>query len=242
MTRVALAILAAALFAGNAAGLQNPLRDRLLRNERAEEMTGWFQRADTGEFFLFDRSGEVAFLRDRDSQNAEILVLYSSGAPGGGTSFTTDTGREVVRLTPLGGTTYFPIDAPNGVIADFASPAGTLAPPPRSPGEVHSQAERLAEDVTFSLNRTISIEYSPAPRSGLGLQYDTLRVISAAMLSLQTDRRRLRDLNTIRLEIGSRPAAYREGASLVVVFAPALGYAGRPSSDFIADVLFASAG
>ena len=74
MTRWILAILIAALCAGTASGLQNPLRDRLLRNERAEQATGWYQRADTGSFFLFDRSREAALLRERaevDSRNAQ---------------------------------------------------------------------------------------------------------------------------------------------------------------------------
>ena len=86
MIRWITAILIAALAAGAASGMQNPLRDRLLRNERAQESTGWYQRADTGAFFLFDRSGEAALLRERDAQDSEVLVLYSDRAPGGGTA------------------------------------------------------------------------------------------------------------------------------------------------------------
>ena len=90
MTRFLVAILSAVLFAGAVSALQpNPLRDRLLRNDRSAELTGWYQRADTGEFFLFDRSGEAALLRERDAQDAEVLVLYPNRAPGGGTGFRT---------------------------------------------------------------------------------------------------------------------------------------------------------
>ena len=161
MIRFLIVILTAALCAGAAIGFQNPLRDRLLRNERAQEVVGWYQRADTGEFFLFDRSNTVALLSERDDPSGEVLVLFANRAPGGGTAYVTDTGREVVRLTGLGGATYFPTDAPNGVIADFASEAGGLAPAPRSTEEVRLRAEDLANELTAELDRSISVGYAP---------------------------------------------------------------------------------
>lgn len=237
MTRFILAILIAAFGADAAAGMQNPLRDRLLRNERPEQITGWYQRADTGEFFLFDRSGGTALLRERDGMDEEVLVLYSDRAPGGGTAYITDTGREVVRLTGLGGATYFPGDAPDGVIVEYASPAGGLVPSPRSPDEVRARAERLASDLAARLDRNISVEYAPAPRAGLGVQFDALHLIDRAFDIAQSDRRRLRDLQQVNIVLGDQPAAYREGSALVVMIAPGLGYAGRPSSAFIARAL-----
>ncbi|WP_417482891.1 DUF4908 domain-containing protein [Maricaulis sp.] len=239
MTRFLIVILTAALCAGAAIGFQNPLRDRLLRNERAEETVGWYQRADTGEFFLFDRSGTVALLRERDDPTREVLALFANRAPGGGTSYVTDTGREVVRLTALGGATYFPADAPNGVIADFASEAGGLAPAPRSAEEVRLQAEELVNELTADLNRTISVGYAPAPRAGLGVQYDSLHMIALAFRSLRNDRRRLRGIDRVDISIGDQPAAYRRDNSLIVVIAPEYGFAGRSSSAYIARALLA---
>ena len=242
MTRWILAILIAALGAGAALGMQNPLRDRLLRNERVQQVSGWFQRADTGEFFLFDRSGDAALLRERDAPDSEVLVLYPDRAPGGGTAFITDTGREVIRLTGLGGATYFPSSAPDGVIADFASPAGSLAPTPRSPEEVRQRAELLAGEMAAALDRSISVEYAPAPRAGLGVQYDTLHIIAIAFDGVRAERRRLRGVQDVRIELGDAPAAYRQDAALVVVIAPELGYAGRPSSAFISEALLSDPG
>lgn len=237
MTRWLIAILIAALAAGAATGMQNPLRDRLLRNERVQQVSGWFQRADTGEFFIFDRSGDAALLRERDAPDSEVLVLYPDRAPGGGTAFITDTGREVIRLTGLGGATYFPSSAPDGVIADFASPAGALAPPPRSPTEVRNRAEELAAEMAAALDRSISVQYAPAPRAGLGVQHDTLQMIAFAFDAVRAERRRLRGVEHVRIELGEAPAAYRQDSALVVVIAPELGYAGRPSSAFIGQAL-----
>jgi hypothetical protein len=235
MTRFIFAIIAAATLADAAAALQsNPLRDRLLRNERQQELSGWYQRADTGAFFLFDRSQSVALLRERDDPDAEVLVLFANRAPGGGTSFVTDTGREVVRLNPLGGATYFPEDAPGGVIADYASQAGGLAPAPRSPAEVRDMAQGLASRFAEALNRNVAIEYAPAPRSGLGVQYDTLIMIDLALREVRGERRRLRGLEVINIEMGPEPGVVREGERLRVTIAPEYGYAGRPSSDRIA--------
>lgn len=239
MTRFILVILTAALCAGAAIGFQNPLRDRLLRNERPQEVVGWYQRADTGEFFLFDRSGTVALLRERDDPSGEVLVLFANRAPGGGTAYVTDTGREVVRLTGLGGATYFPADAPNGVIADFASEAGGLSPTPRSTEEVRLRAEALVNELTGDLNRTVSVGYAPAPRAGLGVQYDSLHMIALAFRSVRGERRRLRGLESVEISIGEQPAAYRRDNSLIVVIAPDFGYAGRSSSAYIARALVA---
>ncbi|WP_203294972.1 DUF4908 domain-containing protein [Maricaulis parjimensis] len=238
MTRLLFAILFAALFAGAVGAVQqNPLRDRLLRNDRSAETTGWYQRADTGEFFLFDRSGEAALLRERDAPDAEVLVLYPNRAPGGGTAYITDMGREVIRITGLGGATYFPMDAPDGVIVEFASPSGALTPAPRSPSEVRGRAEQLVSSLARSLDRNLQVEYSPAPRAGLGVQYDTLGMIEMAFERVHGERRYFRDVENINIVLGTQPSAYREGDALVVVIAPELGYAGRPSSVFIAEAL-----
>ncbi len=239
MIRFLIVILTAALCAGAAIGFQNPLRDRLLRNERAQEVVGWYQRADTGEFFLFDRSNTVALLSERDDPTGEVLVLFANRAPGGGTAYVTDTGREVVRLTGLGGATYFPTDAPNGVIADFASEAGGLAPAPRSTEEVRLRAEDLANELTAELDRSISVGYAPAPRAGLGVQHDSLHMVALAFRSVRNERRRLRGIDRVEISIGEQPAAYRRGESLVVVIAPEYGFAGRSSSAFIARALLA---
>ena len=239
MNRFLLVILTAALCAGAAIGFQNPLRDRLLRNERTQETVGWYQRADTGEFFLFDRSNAVALLRERDDPALEVLVLFANRAPGGGTSYVSDTGREVVRLTGLGGATYFPADAPNGVIADFAVGAAGVTPAPRSTEEVRLRAEALVNELTSDLNRSISVGYAPAPRAGLGVQYDSLHMIALAFRSVRGERRRLRGLERVDISIGDQPAAYRRDNSLVVIIAPEFGFAGRPSSAYIARALLA---
>jgi len=241
MTRLLIAILATVLCAGAATGLQNPLRDRLLRHDRTQETIGWYQRADTGAFFLFDRSGTVALLRDRDDEAAEVLVLFGNRAPGGGNSFVTDTGREVIRMTGLGGTTYFPADAPDGVIAEYASPAGSLVPSPRSPDEVRLRAEELVEDIARILNHDVTVEYAPAPRAGLGIQYDTFQVLERAFRLTQSERRSLRDLQQVEVTTGDQPAAYKLGNSLIIVIAPEFGFAGRPSSEFIVQVLLSEA-
>ena len=238
MTRFLVAILSAVLFAGAVSALQpNPLRDRLLRNDRSAELTGWYQRADTGEFFLFDRSGEAALLRERDAQDAEVLVLYPNRAPGGGTAYITDTGREVIRITGRGGATYFPADAPDGVIVEFASPSGAMTPTPRAPGEVRDRAEALAEYLAYSLNRDLQVEYSPAPRAGLGVQFDAFNLIERAFALAGTDRRRTREVEHVNIVLGSQPGAERDGGALVVTIVPELGFAGRPSSAYIAEAI-----
>jgi hypothetical protein len=242
MTRIILTIISVLVIAEAAIGFQNPLRDRLLRTDRAQEAVGWYQRADTGEFFLFDRSGTVALLKERDDPTSEVLVLFANRAPGGGTSFVTDTGREVIRITGIGGATYFPVDAPNGVIADYASSAGGLAPTPRSPSEVRERVERLAEEIADVVDNNVSVEYAPAPRSGLGVQYDAVEMIALAFADSRSERRRFRNLEAVRIITGEQSAAYRDGDALIVEIAADFGYAGRPSSALVSRALLGGSG
>ena len=86
------------------------------------------------------------------------------------------------------------------------------------------------------------MEYAPAPRAGLGVQYDTLNIIGFAFDDVRSERRRLRGVEHVRIELGEAPAAYRQEATLVVVIAPDLGYAGRPSSAFVGQVLLTDPG
>ena len=51
------------------------------------------------------------------------------------------------------------------------------------------------------------------------------------------DRRRFREIEQINLVLGDQPSAFRDGNALVIVIAPDLGYAGRPSSAFVAEIL-----
>lgn len=202
---------------------------------------GWFQRADTGEFFQFDRSVTPALLRERDDASAEVFVLFANRAPGGGTAYVTDTGYELIRITGLGGATYFPADAPDGVIAEFASPAGSMAPTPRSSGEVRQQAEILADEFAGTFNRDVAVEYAPAPRAGLGVQHDALVMVTLAIQSV-SDRRRARGIDRISIQIGAQPAAWRADDALIIEIAPEFGYAGRPSSALILQALMGESG
>ena len=237
MTRVLFAIAATILAASAAFGFQNPLRDRLIANDRQQETVGWYQRVDTGGFFLLDRTADIALLKERDEADAEVLVLYPDRAAGGGTAYMTDMGREVVRLTGLGGLTYFPGDRPDGVIAEYASPAGAMTPRPRNSDEVRLRAQELARYLSGLFDRPLSVVYRPVPRAGLGMQFETLDNIQRAFYALRNERRRYRDLQRVQIITGPQIAAYMEDDTLVVVIVPEAGHAGRPSSAFIAEAV-----
>ena len=102
---------------------------------------------------------------------------------------------------------------------------------------MRDRAEDLAGTLADLFSASLDLEYEPAPRAGLGVQYDTFNVIEQAVRQLRSDRRRLPELTLLRIVIGSEPGARWDDDEFVVSIAPEFGYAGRPSSELIANAL-----
>ncbi|HCY55563.1 MAG TPA: hypothetical protein DF715_08565 [Oceanicaulis sp.] len=218
-----------AVLASDGLGQQNPFSRLTGREQPVEASAVWYERADRRGRLVLDRSSVPALLWQEGS--AEVLAVYANRASGGGEVLLTDTDRAILRLSNLGGATFFPPDAPDGVIVELIGPAHTLVAPPVSASELQRAARDLADAATRINRNQVMVEVPSLGPSDNAYLADTLRL---AQLGIdRANRRALRDLQSIRVQTGARPDAVYSGGTLEITIAAGRGYAGRPSSEFI---------
>lgn len=205
---------------------------RLLGEEhdvRAERSATWFTRADGRGRFIFDRTVEPALIwREGDE---EVYAVVRNFASGGGEVWVGDTGRAWLRFTNLGGATFFPADAPDGVIVEPVGRAQTLVPAPITNAELQAAARTMVDALANLTRAEVSAQIPPRSASENAYIADamTLAVFGAQAAS----RRDVRGLESVRIGFGEAPSARFERGELFIVVAPERGYGGRPSSDAI---------
>lgn len=227
----AVAIVAGAPAGGHAQ--TNPFARLTGGDSPRVEAAVWYERADRNGRFIFDRSTNPALIWPEGSR--EVYAVYSNRASGGGEVWMTDTDRALLRFSNLGGATFFPPDKPDGVIVEELGGAHTLAASPASAGELQAAARAMADTLAELARTNINVEIVERPASENGYLIDTTDMI--VMAANRTARRAMRELRSVRIMTGDRAdARFSEGA-LEITVAPARGYAGRPSSDFIRRVI-----
>lgn len=218
----------------------NPLRRRLSAERSEASTVSRFERTDGGGGFILDRTGSaILFLGDDDD---EVLVLEPRRLPGGGNSLVTDWDEEVLRISSLGGATFYAEDAPEGVIADTWEPARALRPERRSIADVIAHAEGAASRLQGMLGRPVQVDYGATPRDGLGVVAEALTLIVAGIEKAKSrDSAALAGLERVRIVSSGGPGASFDGQLLEIRINPLAGHAGRPSSERIAIILVGGA-
>jgi len=215
--------------AGDGLGQPNPFSRLTGREQPVEASAVWYERADRRGRIVVDRSGNPALIWQEGSQ--EVHAVYVNRASGGGEVMLSDTDRALLRVSNLGGATYFPSDAPDGVIVEQIGPAHTLVAAPASAQDLQRIARELADGIGRLNRNQVTVE---VPSLG---PVDNAYLADAMLLALmgaeRAQRRHLRDLRTVRIETGARPHAHMAGSTLTIMIEPGRGYAGRPSSDYI---------
>lgn len=218
-----------AMLASDGLGQQNPFSRLTGREQPVEASAVWYERADRRGRFVLDRSASPALLWQDGTQ--EVFAVYANRASGGGEVLLTDTDRAILRLSNLGGATFFPPDAPDGVIVELIGPAHTLVASPVSGAELQRIARELADSVTRLNRNQVTVEVPSLGPSDNAYLADALRLAQAGID--RANRRSIRDLRTIRITTGSRADARFSGGTLDITIAAGRGYAGRPSSDYV---------
>lgn len=219
-----------ALMAAEGVGQSNPFRQLLGREaEQRVDASVWFERADGRGRFILDRSMRPALLWVEGEP--EVIALYRSPASGGGVVWLTDTDRALLRETNLGGWTYFPNDARDGVIVEPLGRARTLVAAPAGADELQSAARDMVEALARVSREDVSAELtSLTPDQNPYIIDAMLMTVIAAEAA---HRRTTRDLEIVRIGVGERPRVSYDGNILDISVATQMGYGGRPSSDFI---------
>lgn len=193
--------------------------------------------------FILDLTGEAPKMKF--DGNEEILVLRWIPAAGGDRLLEREDHFVVLRISGLGGVTLFtpqntrgvPVAPDNTRVAPLQAPQ-TNAPPI---AEVRDVAARIMAQARAETGRDVIFDanWDEAARSAVirSLLYDCVRNAGSALLDwIRTVPGRNAagvNLRRIRFVVGQPQLPYRQGETLVIVFSPGQGLAGRPASSTI---------
>jgi hypothetical protein len=228
-----------ALFAADGVGQSNPFQQLLGREaEPRLDTSVWFERADGRGRFILDRSVRPALLWPEDG--CEVIALYRFPASGGGVVWLTDTDQTLLRESNLGGWTFFPNDARDGVIVEPIGRARTLVAVPADAEALQSAARDMVEALARVSRNEVSAELTNLTPDENPYIIDAMAMTVIAAESVS--RRSMRNLQVVRVGLGEQPRVSYDGRALDISVATQLGYGGRPSSDLIGRALEAGGG
>ena len=206
--------------------------------DRALPPTGRYV-SESGENFIFDRSGARALFRFE--RRAETWVLRPSPAPRGDIIYRNDAGDQILRVTPDGGMTLYTVRAPNGTPASMAGIAPALSLPLLGPIRLASLMVQRSAMLSQALGRTIIVQLSGEYDEALCT--DALLVTTEAVIRMAgsaTLRNKLARLRSVTIVEGRTSSVAYANGDLRVTVQPNQGAAGRPSSARIIRAVAAS--
>ena len=192
-----------------------------------------FATPDGATEFVLDRSQrQVAFLQFAGQD--EVLALKPVAGPRGDELYKSDTGEVVLRVTSIGGVTVFRDAARMGMPAAPMGPATMLKPQSAPAGSAEARLAQLERDSVRSLGRRIPFT-GPGPLAG---QAGAIIQDAAARAAEGLATARSTQVQRVVLVVGQKPTAMlSQDGALIVVVAPTMGYAGRPSAAAVAQAL-----
>ena len=185
--------------------------------------------------FVLDRSGGRAALV-RFEGDPEVHVLRPVMAAGGGEIYRTEDGDVMLRITPQGSITVYTRTQRTGSPASEEERVAPLTPEAMAFAEMQERFRRLqtrarrsvGQPVTFTVPSQMS-----APAAGLVVDAAERAAEGLASAPMTTVRR-------VVISFGRAPAVAQRGDTLMIQVAPQMGYAGRPSSNTIRNVVTGS--
>lgn len=194
--------------------------------------------SESGDRFIFDRSGRTALLQF--DSGLEIWALRPTPGPRGDVIYKNDLDQPVVRTTPLGGLTIFTLENPEGMPAAATAPARPFRPPALTPSQVLGILTKSSERASRAARRVIPFEagvrgQEVTPQSAY-LVADAAGITAEAISRLAlTPRGRaaITRVGKVKILYGPRPTARLREGVLEIVITPGLKMAGRPSSGVI---------
>jgi hypothetical protein len=210
-----------------AQGSGQSLRDRVF--SRNLPPRGRFV-SETGQAFVFDRSGPRPLLRFERS--TEIWVLRATPAPRGDIIYRNDNGDQVLRVTPDGGMTLYTTTSPRGAPAALSGEGDSLAPPTLSPVQLWNFIVRQSDRASRTLGRLVVVDVDIRPGSE-AVAADALSTATDAIARLvrtPEHQRQVAEVRRILVTDEGRAGVTFERGLLRIVIDPAAGPAGRPSS------------
>jgi hypothetical protein len=183
--------------------------------------------------FVFDRrsGGRVALVRFEG--DPEVHVLRPAMAAGGGEIYRTEDGDVMLRVTSHGGIIVYTRTLRTGAPATEEARVEPLTPEAIAFAEMQQRFRQLQARARRSVGQnivfTVPAQMS-APAAGVVVDAAERAAEGLAAAPMTSVRR-------VTIVLGNAPRAVLRGDHLYIMVAPQLGYAGRPSSITIRNVV-----
>lgn len=182
--------------------------------------------------FVLDRTGGRAALV-RFEGDPEVHVLRPVMAAGGGEIYRTENGDVMLRITPHGGITVFTRALRTGAAASEEARVAPLTPEAIAFAEMQERFRRLSNSARRSVGAPVTFTVPArmsAPAAGVVVDAAERATEGLAAAPMTNVRR-------VIITFGPQPRVAVAGDQLHIQVAPQLGYAGRPSSNTIRNVV-----
>ena len=201
-------------------------------NARAKSVARY--RIERGGAFVLDETAPWPLLKFEDSP--EVWVLSAARGPRGDMIYRSDLGRPILRTTRFGGVTVFTPDRPDGSAAASIGIGAPLRLVSVGPAGLYRILLQSSARATRAARHLVGFEAPDADPTSDGLIADAAMVASEAVVALSSEsqgRALLTRLARVEILRGERPSASLRGGVVDITVTPALGVAGRPSSQRI---------
>ncbi len=182
--------------------------------------------------FVLDRSGGRAALV-RFENDPEVHVLRPVLAAGGGEIYRTEDGSIMLRVTPHGGITVYTRALRTGAPASEEAQVAPLTPEAVAFAEMQARFRALQAQARRRVGQTVVFAVPAqmtAPVAGVVLDAAERAAEGLAAAPMTNVRR-------VTITIGAEPRVVLAGDQLFIQVAPQMGFAGRPSSTAIRNVV-----
>jgi Domain of unknown function (DUF4908) len=183
--------------------------------------------------FVFDRGsgGRVALLRFDGDPEVHVLRLYL--AAGGGEIYRNDEGDLALRVGANGAITVYTRRYSTGAPASEGARVAPLTPEQIAVAEMERRFHELEARARRNVGRTVTFVLPPrVPPGAGGIVIDAAERAAQGLAAAP-----LTDVRRVVISLGPNPALARRGDTLFIQVAPHLGYAGRPSSITVRNVV-----
>lgn len=182
--------------------------------------------------FVLDRSGGRAALVQFEG-DPEVHVLRPTMGAGGDEIYQTDSGDVRLRVTSHGGIIVYTRALRTGAAASEEGRVAPLSPEQLAFAEMQSRFRTIQARARRSVGQPVAFTV-PAQMSPqvAGLVTDAAERAAEGLAEAP-----LTNVRRVVIGLGRVPAVALRGDTLIVQVAPALGYAGRPSSSAIRNVV-----
>lgn len=214
---------------------QQPRQPQSAAPQRLVPVTGGASRYATPDGavrFVLDRSGGRAALVQFEG-DPEVHVLRPTMGAGGDEIYQTESGDVRLRVTSHGGIIVYTRTIRTGAAASEEGHVAPLAPEELAFAEMQARFRAIQSRARRSIGQpvmfTVPSQMSPIVA---GVVTDAAERAAEGLAEAP-----LTNVRQVIIVVGRSPAVALRGNTLMIQVAPAMGYAGRPSSSTIRNVV-----